>query len=193
MLSSLGAASGIAGGAAVYSQIGKEDNSKSLREHIDTKRRVILNTDNSDHDGVWKQLVSEYKASNSAIKGIDKEAVDESRLKNYCKTSQGKKSKEVSLMREYTQWCSRNSIREQITTLSTGKKNWILEGDTSTWDTKKESYKTIQTNDPTLEGVEKTNPDTSKMISACNKLALIPYINTDDNNYKLVDKWCVKD
>ncbi|AEG72679.1 hypothetical protein MHF_0403 [Mycoplasma haemofelis Ohio2] len=193
MLSSLGAASGIAGGAVVYSQIGKEDNSKSLREHIDTKRRIILNTDNSDHDGVWKQLVSEYKASNSAIKGIDKETVDESRLKNYCKTSQSKKSEEASLIREYTQWCSRNSLREQITTLSTGKKNWILEGDTSTWDTKKASYKSIPTNDPTLEGVEKTNPDTSKMISACNKLALIPYINTDDNNYKLVDKWCVKD
>nr|WP_045118483.1 hypothetical protein [Mycoplasma haemocanis] len=193
MLSSLGATSGIVGGAIVYSQIGNDDNSKCLKEYINTQKRVVLDTENSNHDGVWKQLVTEYKASNSTIKGIDKTSVDESKLKNYCKTAKDKKIKESSLIKEYTQWCSRNNLREQITTLSTGKKKWISEDDTATWNTKKDSYKSIQDNDPKLEGVEKANPDTSKMVSACNKLSLVPYINTDDNNYKLVDKWCAKE
>ncbi|CBY92542.1 hypothetical protein HF1_05340 [Mycoplasma haemofelis str. Langford 1] len=180
-------------GAAGVSAYSMGDNSKSLKKLKDlfdsTEGRILLDAIGDKHDLVWQQIVKEHGESSSKIKGVNSKET----LKAYCsRTADSTNSGDLTV---YSAWCSRNTFRAQM---NSSTKKWNDSEVDTEWEKNKQAYSQESTENflitkaGTQENIEKASITPQDLRDWCSKRALSPFINTEDKDYLIADKFCFK-
>ncbi|AEW45507.1 hypothetical protein MHC_03235 [Mycoplasma haemocanis str. Illinois] len=181
-----GVSATVAGGFGAYSLF-KENPRTPFQQRIDTKKRVILEALTAAHDGVWAEIVKEYKGD---VEGIPKDGNIKEKLKSYCQRN--KDSTSDKEFEQYKAYCTRENL---ITKLSTNSKSWNASKDVKHWKTSKDTYSSDGSGDlliPKTGGTVAKGEVTEKNImDHCETISTKPFINNQDADYKRGEKWCL--
>ncbi|AEG72918.1 hypothetical protein HF1_05960 [Mycoplasma haemofelis str. Langford 1] len=189
-LALLGASSVAVGaaGTSAYALYNNSQNSKKLKDLFDvTKGRILLEVTGDKHDSVWEQILAEHGKSNHKISGVNSKAT----LKDYCKKLGD--SFNAKDLEAYSNWCSRNTLRTQITG---SNKRWNDSLEDSAWEVGKDSYSKettdnfLITKDGGTQSIAKNALTAKELREWCFNKSELPFINVQDKDYLIADKFC---
>ncbi|AEW45491.1 hypothetical protein MHC_03155 [Mycoplasma haemocanis str. Illinois] len=164
----------------------------SFKSRINKGERVILN---DTHSNVWEQILAEYKDKSKAInliKGIGQDNTTIESLKEWC--SKMHDSTDKSEFNSYVSWCTRKNL---ITQLKEESKSWNNSLDDSGWTKVKTDYGKNDQTDVQIPDVSENQKIAKEKITEsqiknyCNTISSMPFIKTEDLDYKRANKWCI--
>ncbi|CBY92901.1 hypothetical protein HF1_08930 [Mycoplasma haemofelis str. Langford 1] len=162
-------------------------------QRIDTKKRVILDTDGNTHNSVWTQIVEEYKQKGN-IDGIPKDSRVQENLKKYCKENKDARSSSDEKFKQYLDYCTRENL---MTRLPTSLRSWNISKDESKWASAESDYNALNGNTDGLlipkdnGNIEKREATKQDIMKYCESISTKPFVSATDADYKRGEKWCL--